>query len=1065
MQRIIVSRITFEIIISIIYISHFFGTVSGCNGTNFGVNCEYVGEITQSTGGCGWRLPTGVDFLGGCTVNLYYNTNLAGYNWYTETAYENFDDCIQCAEPCSFSADSNYQIVFNCYQTYYSGGGSSAASEACINTISSCFSYSVDAFCSNPGEQPQNCEPNGPIVIGYAGMNGNAYFEDSPVYYDVDVYYDNGFSVEAASFRSSGLTGDIGKVLSPPPEFNGVNFLHMVALDVSQNAGLNGSIYAFSTSLTYLNIAGTGMTVIGIGSSLDGLTSLQAYYANSGNCSSATSCNCSGGYMGRWCSYVDHCYGGPCQNGSICSNSGSGYTCNINNCTGNQCQNGGTCVNIISGYNCTCPKNFNGTSCQNNYNGCASLNCSNGGVCNAGNYTANCTCPTNINGTYCQNNYNGCASLSCLNGGTCNVGNNTANCTCSTNYNGTWCQNNYNDCTLTNCLNGGTCIVGNFSANCTCPTNYNGTLCQNDYNGCSSLVCLNGGVCSAGNFSANCTCQPNFNGTYCQNNYTGCSLLHCFNGGVCVAGNDTASCSCLSQTNGTSCQNDYRGCGSWSCNNNGTCYLQPPSNTTACNCTGTGYNDLNCDTINDSCPGNQCENGATCVNIVNGYNCTCATNFNGTYCQNNYNGCSSLVCLNGGVCSAGNYSANCTCPTNYNGTLCQNNYTGCVNSPCLNGATCVVGNSSFSCTCSGGFTGTYCNTSITSTTTLQSTTTNSRTITTVPARTSSATLTRTLTSAMTTTTTASTSTVISSATPTTTSTSNVIINWCSACPVPYIFILSGQTVGWHNTDTTMVHFIKANLPDTYLSGNLIPGRYFYYTFVTLGTHTFYDKYNVSMTGTIIVVNSTAALQTMSSTASQSAMATTSIGGSSRTTTTASSQITSHSLFFTSYAVFYFEGLNYYPISTPGHERNAFVSAFKESVSVLCGVPMSNVTITNMSSGSIIITFNVVSASNGIITVLENILKPDSIQQDLFMDIFMNFIPSSVFDVTGNGVFLLTTGSGVSSTTNNVPTTPLIQQSPLIDSWMIGVLITLGVVVAIFYVSLMTFLCLKKKWRF
>jgi hypothetical protein len=37
----------------------------------------------------------------------------------------------------------------------------------------------------------------------------------------------------------------------------------------------------------------------------------------------------------------------------------------------------------------------------------------------------------------------------------------------------------------------------------------------------------------------------------------------------------------------------------------------------------------------DECASSQCANGATCHDLVDGFNCTCAAGFNGTLCTNN----------------------------------------------------------------------------------------------------------------------------------------------------------------------------------------------------------------------------------------------------------------------------------------------------------------------------------------------------------------------------------------------------------------------------------------------
>ncbi len=38
--------------------------------------------------------------------------------------------------------------------------------------------------------------------------------------------------------------------------------------------------------------------------------------------------------------------------------------------------------------------------------------------------------------------------------------------------------------------------------------------------------------------------------------------------------------------------------------------------------------------IDECLLGHDCQNGATCNDLVNGYNCTCAPGWNGTMCEN-----------------------------------------------------------------------------------------------------------------------------------------------------------------------------------------------------------------------------------------------------------------------------------------------------------------------------------------------------------------------------------------------------------------------------------------------
>ena len=49
------------------------------------------------------------------------------------------------------------------------------------------------------------------------------------------------------------------------------------------------------------------------------------------------------------------------------------------------------------------------------------------------------------------------------------------------------------------------------------------------------------------------------------------------------------------------------------------------------------------------CNSDPCRNGATCVELVNGYNCTCVPGYNGTDCETNIDDCSPNPCQNNAV--------------------------------------------------------------------------------------------------------------------------------------------------------------------------------------------------------------------------------------------------------------------------------------------------------------------------------------------------------------------------------------------------------------------------------
>lgn len=60
--------------------------------------------------------------------------------------------------------------------------------------------------------------------------------------------------------------------------------------------------------------------------------------------------------------------------------------------------------------------------------------------------------------------------------------------------------------------------------------------------------------------------------------------------------------------------------------------------------------------------GHQCANGASCVDGIAQYTCTCAEGFEGPLCRNNTDDCISAVCLNSATCvdQVANYTCNCS---------------------------------------------------------------------------------------------------------------------------------------------------------------------------------------------------------------------------------------------------------------------------------------------------------------------------------------------------------------------------------------------------------------------
>ena len=67
---------------------------------------------------------------------------------------------------------------------------------------------------------------------------------------------------------------------------------------------------------------------------------------------------------------------------------------------------------------------------------------------------------------------------------------------------------------------------------------------------------------------------------------------------------------------------------------------------------------------------NPCQNGGTCADGINSYNCTCVIGFIGVNCDTISN-CEPNPCQNGGTCYESNDDYNCTCPECFTGVTCE----------------------------------------------------------------------------------------------------------------------------------------------------------------------------------------------------------------------------------------------------------------------------------------------------------------------------------------------------------------------------------------------------------
>lgn len=111
----------------------------------------------------------------------------------------------------------------------------------------------------------------------------------------------------------------------------------------------------------------------------------------------------------------------------------------------------------------------------------------------------------------------------------------------------------------------------------------------------------------------------------------------------------------------------------------------------------------------DDCPGNQCQNGATCVDGINSYTCRCPSTYTGRFCEHDVDECSlrPSVCQNGATCTNSIGGFSCICVNGWTGPDCSINIDDCAGAACFNGATCIDRVGSFYCRCTPGKTGKF----------------------------------------------------------------------------------------------------------------------------------------------------------------------------------------------------------------------------------------------------------------------------------------------------------------------------------------------------------------------
>ena len=359
-------------------------------------------------------------------------------------------------------------------------------------------------------------------------------------------------------------------------------------------------------------------------------------------------CDCFDHWSGSNCEKFTHCDPNPCENDAICVETGNHFECQcINDYEGQLCEispcdesldtcGDGICSETIDGFQCSCDSGTFGDNCENFL--CGTKNCNNGSEFEtytfSGTSYCQCKCDAGFSGALCGTEEETLWGHECLTDEDCSADGQICNtllqqCRCNESrgyiLNEFQAETDYGKCVgpITGCSLDAQCSGGQKCVNERCS-------CENDV----LELCLKNGIWE-------CVKDPLpdcVEGILPSGKYGCCSQIENW---VESKFNSTSSY-CESPTSDP-CIEENISCGFY-----GVCVSD--ENGAACLCND-HWSGADCSEF-DHCNPNPCENGGTCSEFGNHFECSCVGDFSGQICENDpcsRDPCSIGVCIIEGI--------------------------------------------------------------------------------------------------------------------------------------------------------------------------------------------------------------------------------------------------------------------------------------------------------------------------------------------------------------------------------------------------------------------------------